>query len=70
VQVNEASAARDAQRARRHDAERDVKLADLARSQAAQREAHEAERRELRTNDDRSAVVHRRDGAAIEGRER
>lgn len=66
----EATAVRDAQRARRHLAERDVKLAELARTQAAHREAREADRSELRTNDDRTAVVHHRGGEMIEGRER
>jgi hypothetical protein len=55
-----ARAAHEAQRARRYDAERDVKLAELARDRALRAEALEAERHELRTADDRTASVRRR----------
>ncbi|MFN7697715.1 MAG: hypothetical protein ACK6CU_24015 [Deltaproteobacteria bacterium] len=54
-----ARGAHEAQRARRYEAERDVKLAELARDRAVRIEAADAERHELRTADDRTASVRR-----------
>lgn len=64
----EAGAAHELQRARRYEAERDVKLAELARDRALRNEAQEAERQELRTADDRTASMRRQSADDIERR--
>jgi hypothetical protein len=66
----EANAAHERQRARRYEAERDVKLAELAHERALRSEAQEAERQELRTADDRTASVRRRGADDTERRTR
>ncbi|MFO0714181.1 MAG: hypothetical protein U0353_30330 [Sandaracinus sp.] len=67
---HDARAKHDAQRARRYDAERDVKLAEIARDRAERLEAAEAERRELRTADDRAGSTRHRSSDDTERRTR